>query len=79
MPELPEVQTVVDYLKDILPGKSIQSVHSPNGYKGVFENGSLTYYRKFLCNSQIQSIWRRGKFIIMELDSGFLLFRWLFP
>ena len=74
MPELPEVQTVVDYLKDILPGKTIQSVQSPNGHKGVFENGSLTYYRAFLCKRQIQSIWRRGKFIIMELDYGFLLF-----
>ena len=74
MPELPEVQTVVDFLKDRLPGKTIQSVQSPNGYKGVFENGSLAYYQAFLCERQIQSIWRRGKFIIMELDSGFLLF-----
>ena len=63
MPELPEVQTVVDYLKDILPGKTIQSVQSPNGYKGVFENGSLKYYREFLpvklsfvdCEGQISS------------------------
>ena len=74
MPELPEVQTVVDYLKDQLAGKTIQSVQSPNRYKGVFENGSLANYRVFLYKRQIQSIWRRGKFIIMELDSGFLLF-----
>ena len=38
MPELPEVQTVVDYLKDKLAGKTIQSVQSPNGYKGVFDH-----------------------------------------
>ena len=74
MPELPEVQAVVDYLKEILPGKTIQSVHSPNGYRGVFKNGSLAYYRDFLCKQQIQSISRRGKYIIMELDSGFLIF-----
>ena len=74
MPELPEVQTVVDILQDKLPGKTIQSVCSPNGYKGVFENGSLAYYRGFLCECQIQSIWRKGKFIIMKLDSGYLLF-----
>ena len=74
MPELPEVQTVVDYLKDILPGKTIKEVKSPNGYQGVFENGSLTSYRAFLCKRQIQSISRRGKFIIIKLDSGFLLF-----
>ena len=71
---MPEVQTVVDFLKDKLGGKTIQSVQSPNGYKGVFENGSLANYRAFLYKRQIQSIWRRGKFIIMELDSGFLLF-----
>ena len=74
MPELPEVQTVVDFLKERLLGKTIQSVCSPNGYKGVFENGSLAYYQTFLCERQIQSIWRRGKFIIMKLDTGFLLF-----
>ena len=74
MPELPEVQTVVDFLKNKLAGKTIQSVQSPNGYKGVFENGSLANYRAFLYKRQIQFIWRRGKFIIMELDSGFLLF-----
>ena len=67
MPELPEVQTVVDFLKNKLAGKTIQSVQSPNGYKGVFENGSLANYRTFLYKRQIQSIWRRGKFIIMEL------------
>ena len=74
MPELPEVQTVVDILKNKMPGKTIQSVRSPNGYKGVFENGSLASYRAFLCERQIQSIWRKGKFIIIKLDSGFLLF-----
>ena len=74
MPELPEVQTVVNYLKNILPGKTIQSVQSPNGYKGVMENGSLAHYQAFLYKRQIQSIWRRGKFIIMKLDFGILLF-----
>ncbi|SVE11638.1 uncharacterized protein METZ01_LOCUS464492, partial [marine metagenome] len=74
MPELPEVQTVVDFLKDKLSGKTIQSVHSPNGYASVFENGSLMDYQTFLSKRNIRSIWRRGKFIIMELDSGYLLF-----
>ena len=74
MPELPEVQTVVDFLKDILLRKTILSVKSPNGYKGLFENGSLQYYQTCLYRRQIQSNWRRGKYIIMELDSGFLVF-----
>ena len=74
MPELPEVQTVVDFLKDKLLRKTIMSIQSPNGYRGVFENGPLSYYKTCLYRRQIQSIWRRGKYIIMELDSGFLLF-----
>ena len=74
MPELPEVQMVVDYLNDKLQNKTILSVKSPNRYRGVFENGSIKDYHNFLYKRQIQSIWRRGKFIIMKLDSGFLLF-----
>ena len=73
MPELPEVQTVVNYLKQKLPGKIIQSVKCPNGYTGVFENGSLQKYNNFLNSKVLQSIHRRGKFIVIELNSGFLL------
>ena len=74
MPELPEVQTVVDFLKAQLLTKTIISVQSPNGYKNLFEHGTLQTYQNSLYKRQIQSIWRRGKFIIMELDSIFLLF-----
>ena len=74
MPELPEVQTVVDFLNDKLQNKTILSVKSPNRHRGVFENGTIKDYHNFLYKRQIRSIWRRGKFIIMNLDSGFLLF-----
>ena len=73
MPELPEVQTVVNSLKQKLPGKIIQSVKCPNGYTGVFENGSLQKYTNFLIGQKLQSVCRRGKFIVIELDSCFLL------
>ena len=73
MPELPEVQTVVNSLKPNLPGKIIQSVKCPNGYTGVFENGSLPKYNNFLIGQKLQSVYRRGKFIVIELNSGFLL------
>ena len=56
MPELPEVQTVVDFLKDKLLRKTILSIQSPNGHSGVFENGPLKYYQNFLYKCQIQSI-----------------------
>ena len=73
MPELPEVQTVVNYLEPILVGKHIISALSPNGYINVFASGNLMEYQKFLVGKQIKSIARRGKFIIIALDSGFLL------
>ena len=73
MPELPEVQTVVNSLKPKLPGKIIQSVKCPNGYTGVFENGSLRKYNNFLIGQKLQSVYRRGKFIVIEINSGFLL------
>ena len=73
MPELPEVQTVVDYLKPKLPGQVIQSVQSPNGYIGALANGALSDYQKFLTDQQVQSIRRRGKFIIIKFESGYLL------
>ena len=74
MPELPEVQTVVNYLHKKLPGKTIDSVESPNLYTRVLENGTLAEYHKFLIGKKIETIGRKGKFIILELDFGFLLF-----
>ena len=73
MPELPEVQTVVNSIQPILLGKKIHSVYCPNNYTGVFENGSLSQYQHFLIGKKIQSVYRRGKFIILKLNSGFLL------
>ena len=75
MPELPEVQAVVDSLnKNNIPGKTIYSILSPNGYESVCHDNSLSDFQKFLNNKLINSIKRRGKFIIMELNDGYLLF-----
>ena len=75
MPELPEVQAVVDSLNENnIPGKTIESILSPNGYESVCHEYSLHDFQKFLKNKTIDIIKRRGKFIIMELDNGFLLF-----
>ena len=75
MPELPEVQAVVDSLnKDNIPGKTIYSILSPNCYESVCHDNSLSEFQKFLNNKLINSIKRRGKFIIMELNDGYLLF-----
>ena len=75
MPELPEVQAVVDSLNNPnILGKTIDTVISPNGYESVCENNSLSDFQNFLQKKQIQKIRRRGKFIILELNSGFLYF-----
>ena len=75
MPELPEVQAVVDSLNENnIPGKTIESIFSPNGYESVCHEYSLHDFQKFLKNKTIDIIKRRGKFIIMELNNGFLLF-----
>ncbi len=73
MPELPEVQMVVDYLSKKLPKKVIHSIQCPNQYEKVFNNGSLSDYNQNLQNKIIQEIWRRGKFIVIKIESQFLL------
>ena len=72
MPELPEVQTVVNNLSESLIGKSILSVNSPNKYKRVFHQTSVTDYNRFLLNNRIEKITRRGKYIVFALKRGFL-------
>ena len=75
MPELPEVQAVVDSLNhNKIPGKIIHTIQSPNGYEPVCHGNSLSIFQKFLENKLINCIKRRGKFIIMELNDGYLLF-----
>ena len=41
MPELPEVQTVVNYLSDNVLGKTISSIESPNNHAKSFVDGTL--------------------------------------
>ena len=66
MPELPEVQTVINSIKLELAGKTICSTQNPNGYIGVFENGNLNDYKFFLDGKKIVDLKRRGKFIIFQ-------------
>ena len=73
MPELPEVQMVVDYLSEKLPNKVIQSIQCPNQYEKVFNNGTLSGYNRSLKKKVINKIWRRGKFIVIKIESQFLL------
>ena len=65
MPELPEVQTVVEYLKKIpLSGKIIHSIHSPNEYEKVCNNSSLAEFRNFLQKKQIKGTPKNGVYFL---------------
>ena len=74
MPELPEVQTVVNYLTKHIVGKSILSINSPNKYTRVFGNYTLNDCNRFLLKKRIENIRRRGKYIIFDLNQGHLLY-----
>mgnify|MGYP001251789819 CR=1 FL=1 len=74
MPELPEVQTVVNYLSDNVLGKTISSIESPNNHAKTFVDGTLNDFYQILQQKEIHKIWRRGKYIIFDLDKGYLLF-----
>ena len=73
MPELPEVQTVVNYLQPSISRENIQSLENPNRYYAVLENGSPLDYNNFLIGKKIKYVSRRGKYIILNLNSGYLL------
>lgn len=64
MPELPEVQTIVDGLNKIILGKKIKSISTD--FSRVF---SQKDFKKGVEGSKITIIRRRGKFIIIELSN----------
>ena len=74
MPELPEVQTVVNFLTKLIVGKTILSINSPNKYTRVFDNYTLNDCNRFLIKKRIENIRRRGKYIIFDLNQGHLLY-----
>jgi formamidopyrimidine-DNA glycosylase len=69
MPELPEVETVVRSLAPHLPGRRIVSASFSSRF--VTPGNRKTLARR-LADRTIQSIKRRGKFIVMQLDEGTL-------
>ena len=72
MPELPEVQTVVNNLTTKVINKTILDVTNPNRYQNVFLNSDLALFKKNIINKKIINISRLGKYIIITLDKGFI-------
>jgi len=62
MPELPEVETVVRRLTEVLPGKTIIEL-------SVLRDKSFQGNPSFLLDQQIKSISRRAKIICLHLTN----------
>ena len=71
MPELPEVEHVVRALRRTVLGRQIVSVDIRLA-KLIAPTSSSAFNRK-LKNARIESIGRRGKYILIELDSNRIL------
>ena len=68
MPELPEVQTTVDFLREHLVGESILSVEI--GWPRLINQPSLKDFCFQLSNSSITALSRRGKYIVITVTQN---------
>ncbi|MFN2451060.1 MAG: bifunctional DNA-formamidopyrimidine glycosylase/DNA-(apurinic or apyrimidinic site) lyase [Candidatus Dormibacteria bacterium] len=68
MPELPEVETVVRDLRGALTGRRIETVDT--GHAKVFRTQSPEAFAAGLRGTTVVSVSRRGKYIVVPLDSG---------
>lgn len=73
MPELPEVETVVRYIRPKIRGKTIQKVVPQNNYDKVFATHTTEQINALTVGQSIINVTRRGKYIVLNLDRGHLL------
>ena len=67
MPELPEVETVMTGLKPALEGRVFTRVETRRGDLRIpFPKG----FAKRLTGRRVERLWRRAKYIMVELDGG---------
>jgi formamidopyrimidine-DNA glycosylase len=70
MPELPEVETVVRSLAPFLAGRKIVSARFSSRFVTPGDRAKLA---RRLAGRKIVSVSRRGKFIVIALDQGYLV------
>jgi len=73
MPELPEVETVVRYIRPNIVGKTIHNVITQNNYDKVFVTHTPRQFNELVAGKSISTVERRGKYIVFNLDRGHLL------
>ena len=69
MPELPEVQTVVNSLAKL---KNKKIVLFESYYSKIIFNLDQSSFIKNILNKKIISVYRKGKYILIKLSSGYL-------
>src|SRR3989338_369674 len=73
MPELPEVQTTVNYLKKKLIGLRFKDVWS-DWEKTVRQAGGISNLKKEIKNRKIVQVYRRAKFIVIDMEGDKSIF-----
>ncbi len=71
MPELPEVQTVINYLKTKIINQKIISIEVLA--EKMVKNISITDFKRILINSTILNIKRVGKYLVFFLDNNYVI------
>ncbi|HMP16358.1 MAG TPA: DNA-formamidopyrimidine glycosylase family protein, partial [Gemmatales bacterium] len=67
MPELPEVETVVRFVRPQLVGRTINQIStSPKNLHMAWQN----YWNSEVVGKRIQAVDRRGKWILLALSDG---------
>ena len=71
MPELPEVETVVTSLEDKIVDKKIKRVQIRE--EDLLAGVEPVEFKEVVAGSQILAVRRRGKYIIIKLDTDYWL------
>jgi formamidopyrimidine-DNA glycosylase len=71
MPELPEVETVVGGLREQLPGRTI--IGAAVYWSRTVAFPAADEFERCITGRRVLSVARRGKYVVVELDQGFLL------
>ena len=68
MPELPEVETVVRRIRPAFEGLSIDHLEVIDGR--WCKPASAASFEKRIIGQRVLRVWRKGKYILLDLDSG---------
>jgi formamidopyrimidine-DNA glycosylase len=71
MPELPEVETIARGLRSSLEGRTIRAVTAD--WPRTVAQPPLDEFRARIAGRRVESIGRRGKYVVITLDGGCLL------